>query len=149
MSYICCLAQSTLSIWAYGPWLPNQKYSWSCLMDLRLINPSHSHFNLRLKSVYIRMKGETYVCNRWSPIRRAETWGPSPEEKHFETHSPPPTPHTSWEAGQPGEERKRSLKHPIVFGLVYNNHCVVGGPRALDLITCWSWFQLAEQACSH
>lgn len=33
-------------------------------------------------------------------------------------------------------EKEERLKHPIVLGLVYNNHCVVGGPRARYLITC-------------
>lgn len=45
-----------------------------------------------------------YVCGMWPPSRRSETWGPSPEEKHSEIHSPPPSPHQSWEAAQPGEE---------------------------------------------
>lgn len=31
---------------------------------------------------------------------------------------------------------KRESNSPLFLSLVYNNRCVVGGPRALDLITC-------------
>ena len=76
---------------------------------------SHSQFTLRLKSKYLWEGRAIYVCDIWS-IRRSETRGPSPEEKHCETLSPPPlSPHTSWEELASPDRRER--------GETQTSHC--------------------------
>lgn len=86
--------------------------------------------------------------HRWKKERKSqEIWGLKaiPRGKPSWNSQPTSSPHTPREASQPWWERQ---KPPLVSWSSLQQSLCHKRPRTLDLITCRSHCQLAEQACS-